>query len=441
MKKLLFLWLAVPSALFAQQLNTELILKDIILKHDLKPLSKVTPAPMERSRLGAMLFHEQNLSGNKDVSCRTCHHPMTGTTEPIPFSIGTGGTGMGSGRHQKNAGVTKRHSPHLLNLGYQDIEFMFWDGRVHRDQKTGILTTPEPSLNGKDPAKKNIAQSMTTALAVQTIFPIVNQLEMMGDNNEVAIAFKKNGNLGAWNAVIKRLTTGDLGKRYLKQFKKAYPEENSFHIGHVGEALGAFLGRSFNIIDTPYDRYLKGDTSAMTESEKKGLIVFANRGKCIRCHNGVHLSNWEFKTVGTPQLTPSEYPAPFDQGRFEVTRNKSDLFKFRTPALRNLEITAPYMHNGTFATLEEVITHYNDPKKSLESYDFNQVDLTNYTSDFVIDRDENRNKLRINLISIGEVRRGVNLTPEEQKDLLAFLKTGLLDYRFQRERLIDDTRE
>jgi cytochrome c peroxidase len=442
MKNLLLALLALHCTAFAQAPSTEKsldeTLKEIILKHDLRPLKKVIPAPMERSRLGAMLFHENSLSGNRDVSCTSCHHPRFGTTEPIPFSIGTGGSGMGSGRHQRNGGVTKRHSPHLLNLGYQEIEFMFWDGRIHRDQKSGVLTTPEPAINGANPVRKDIARTLSTALAAQTIFPIVNQLEMMGENNDIAKAFNKEGNLGAWKAIMKRLTTGNLGKRYLDQFKKAFPQATEFHIGHVGEAFGAFLGRSFNIIDTPYDRYLKGDSTAMSESEKRGLIVFSNRGKCIRCHNGAHLSNWEFKTVGTPQLTPEKYVAPYDQGRFEVTGLKRDLFKFRTPALRNLAITAPYMHNGSLATLEDVIKHYNDPKKSLDSYDLTDVDLSNYTSNFVIDRDEKRNKLRINLISIGEVRRGVNLTKIEQDDLLAFLRTALLDYRFQRERLREE---
>lgn len=410
-------------------------IKALAIKHNLEALKPAKAAPMSVTRLGAMLFHENQLSGNKDVNCTSCHHPRFGTTEPIPFSIGTGGTGMGTGRHQRNGGVTRRHSPHLINLGYSEIEHMFWDGRVFRDQQTGVLNTPEPALNGQSPLRKDIAQTFNTSLAVQTIFPIVNQLEMMGTNNDIAAAFEKEGNLGAWQAIMKRLTTGQLGERYLTQLKKAFPNAKKFHIGHIGEALGAFLGRSFNVIETPYDRYLKGDTSALTESEKRGLVLFAEKGNCTSCHNGPHLSDWQFHSTATPQLTPIAYKEPYDQGRFEVTKDPFDLFRFRTPPMRHLAVTAPYMHNGTFATLEDVIEHYVDPKKSLESYQLSDVDLSNYTSDFVIDRDQGRNQQRLDAIDFPVVRKGIPFTEEEKEDLKNFLTTGLLDYRFQRGRL------
>lgn len=410
-------------------------IKQLAIKHNLEALKPAKAAPMPVTRLGAMLFHENQLSGNRDINCTSCHHPMFGTTEPIPFSIGTGGSGMGRGRHQRNGGITRRHSPHLINLGYPEIEHMFWDGRVFRDQHTGVLKTPEPALNGENPIEKDIAQTFTMALGVQTIFPLVNDLEMMGENNDIANAFKTGGNLAAWEAIIKRLTTGDLGTRYLEQFKKAFPNATKFHIGHVGEALGAFLGRSFNVIDTPYDRYLNGDTTALTESEKRGLILFADKGSCTECHNGPHLSDWDFDSAATPQLTPIAYKAPFDQGRYEVTGDPDDLFRFRTPSLRNLAITAPYMHNGAFATIEDVIEHYRDPKKSLETYELTDVDLSNYTSQFVIDRDETRNQQRLDVIPFEDVRKGIPFTEDEMEDLMNFLATGLLDYRFQRGRL------
>ncbi|MCR9205814.1 MAG: hypothetical protein NXH75_14610 [Halobacteriovoraceae bacterium] len=421
------------SSIVFGQLPLDDILKIEIKNNGLAALERVTPAPREVSRLGAMLFHETQLSGNKNIACNSCHHPMFGTADAMPFSIGTGGTGMGGRRRQNTGGLTKRHSPHLMNLGYPEIEHMFWDGRVHYNPKTKILTTPEPGLNGAQPKYKEIASVLTSSLAAQTIFPIVNDLEMRGGKgNDIADA---GNNYNSWKAVMNRLLkTGPSTERYQEQFKKAFPKAKNYNIGHVGEALGKFLGTSFNVIDTPYDRYLKGDLSALKESEKRGLLVFTTRGKCVKCHNGKHLSNFEFKTVATPQLTPEGYPAPYDQGRYEVTGVKSDLFKFRTPNLRNISLTAPFMHNGAFKTLDAVIEHYNDPEVSLNNYSLDQADLNAYSDNFVIDRDKLRNKLRVNLISIGEVRRGIKLTEQEKQDLLAFLETGLLDYRFQRNR-------
>lgn len=415
--KFLAILFFLSAPCFAQA-GLDQALDEIILKNDLRPLERPNPSPKALSRLGAMLFMDNELSGPRQISCHACHHPMFGTSDGIPFSKGV-------------LGLTRRHSPHLLNLGYPEIEFMFWDGRVHYDPVMKTFTTPEPALNGANPKRPEITTVMTSALAAQTIFPIANHLEMRGESgNDVADAI---GNIGAWEAVMKRLTQGPKSKRYMAQFKAAYPNTKDFNIGHVGEALGSFIKDSFNLIDTPYDRYLKGNLSALTPSEKRGLIVFSTRGKCIKCHNGSHLSNFEFKTVATPQLTPDTYKAPFDEGRYEVTKNKSDLFKFKTPGLRNLAVTAPYMHNGSFKTLEEAVDHYNDPQASMENYDLSIADLSAYPNDtFVIDRDKKRNKLRVNLISIGEVRRGIDLTPSEREDLINFLRRGLLDYRFHR---------
>lgn len=409
-------------------LDRELL--ELIKTHKLEPLEKTQTDNIERIRLGAMLFRETKLSGPENISCNVCHHPRFGTSDGIPFSIGQGGQGIGTFRVQNQAGITKRHSPHLINLGYDDIPNMFWDGRVERDLVTGAFRTPELGLNGVSPKYPEIVKELKSALSAQVIFPMVSALEMMGENNEIADA---GSNIKAWEAIVDRLLTGQDSKRYLEQFKKAFGPAK-YNIGHVGEALGTFLAYNFSIVDTPYDRYLKGDLNAMTVSEKKGTKLFLGRANCISCHNGRHLSDFKFKTVAVPQFNSDTIKPPYDQGRFEVTGEKSDLFKFRTPGLRNLSLTAPYMHTGGMASIEEVVDHYDNVKKSLESFDLAKVDLSMYTDNFVVDKDPLRNKLRVNLISIGELRRGLNFTPEEREDLIDFLKTGLLDVRFQQGR-------
>lgn len=423
-------FITILNPLLASPLDEEL--KDLIVENKLISLEKVIPAPREVLRLGAMLFHETELSGTKNISCSTCHHPRFGTSDGIPFSIGQGGVGIGSFREQKTGGVTKRHSPHLINLGYKDIPNMFWDGRVEMNPSTGFFSTPEPGLNGKNPKYKEITKELKSSLSAQVIFPIVNALEMKGESgNEVANA---KSNFEAWGLVVKRLLKGDKQKEYQAQFTKAFGANQKYNIGHVGEALGQFLGANFNITDTPYDRYLNGDIEALTKTEKEGLKIFLTRGKCISCHNGRHLSDFKYKSVGVPQFKSVNDNTEFDKGRFEVTGVKADQFKYRTPPLRNLALTAPFMHTGAFKSLEEVIEHYSNVKTSLEEFDLSRVDFSNYNAGFVLDKDALRNKLRINLISIGEMRRGLNLTDSEKKDLLSFLETGLLGYRFQDDR-------
>lgn len=418
--------------------NLDKDLSILIKENDLKPLSLPKRKSRKLIRLGALLFSEKEMSGDRNISCMDCHHPSLGTADGLAFSIGAGGAGIGTRRVQNHAGVTKRHSPHLLNLGFDDIPSMFWDGRVAYDKAANTLSTPEKSINGAKPRRKDISRLLTSALAAQSIFPLADHLEMRGHSgNELAEA---NSNQELWRRVVKRLMKKNVTPEatYTSLFQSAYPEvekEKHFNIGHVGNALAAFIGGQFLAINTPYDDYLNGNVSAMSKSEKKGLKVFLTRGQCIRCHLGRHLSDFDFKSVGTPQIGLVGSDSLTDKGRFEVTGKKIDQFKYRTPALRNLAVTAPYMHNGAFTNIEQVVEHYNNVKVSNKNYIIPAVYQELYNTKLVIDDDVIRNKLRINLISIDEVRRGVNLTSQEKNDLIAFLKTGLLDYRFQRNRL------
>ncbi len=430
MGRALVCFLVMGPSLWATE-DLDQRLEKIIADNQLSALERLPKSSTPLVRLGGMLFAEELLSGPKDISCMTCHHPMNGTGDALAFPIGTGGMGMGKGRMQRSGLLSKRNSQPLYNLGYPEIEHMFWDGRVYRNSVTGELQTPEPALNGVDPQLKEVTKVLSSSTSAQALFPIINDAEMRGKNNDVANA---PSDVASWEVVMKRLLKEEGRDKYVDLFKAAYPKSTKFNIGHVGEAIGSFIKDQFFLADTPYDRYLRGDLKAMTDSEKRGLIAFEQRGKCMQCHNGPHLSNFLYKTVATPQFNSDTVAEPYDEGRFEVTGVKRDLFKFKTPGLRNLRLTAPYMHNGAFATIEEAVDHYNDPKAGLEAFTLNQVNLSNYTDNFVIDRDPTRNKLRVNLISIGEVRRGINLTDQERSDLIQFLKTGLLDYKYQYNR-------
>lgn len=428
MKGYIFLILATFSVhAFSSDIDQQL--KKLIKDNNLQALEPSFKEDIHVIRLGQRLFSERELSGNRDITCMHCHHPALGTSDRLPLPIGAGGIGLGPNRQQSKAQVIPRNSPALINLGYREINDMFWDGRVSYDHKTKVLQTPEPALNGKSPEAKEIAKMLTSSLAAQVIFPITSKEEMRGfENNELS---KAQSNLEVWNLVMKRLLHGEYKDFYREQFSKAFPKTKieDFNIGHVGNALAAFISYNFNLINTPYDRYLKGDLNAMTHSEKKGLKVFLTRGKCINCHAGKHLSNFQYKTTGTPQIGTVDSPKLDDQGRFEVTGVKRDLYKFRTPPLRNIILTAPYMHSGVFFTLEEVIEHYDNVKKSMANFEVSSDIQKFYDEKIVLDKDPRRNKLRFQLMSIGELRKGLKLTDSEKKDLLNFMKDALTDDR------------
>ena len=119
--------------------------------------------------LGKKLFIETNLSGNRNVSCHTCHNPMMGTSDALPLS-----------QTEDGKGVLRRNSQALFNLGQPGQLFMFWDGRVHYNPVDHIFTTPEPALNGKNPQAAHITSVMTSSPSAQAIFPLLSHEEMRG---------------------------------------------------------------------------------------------------------------------------------------------------------------------------------------------------------------------------------------------------------------------
>jgi cytochrome c peroxidase len=172
---------------------------------------------------------------------------------------------------------------------------------------------------------------------------------------------------------------------YKEQFHKVFGT-GEVTAENMAKAIAAFE-RTLTTPNSPFDRYARGDKSALNESEKRGLFVFLLKGACIQCHKGINFTDEEFHNLGVPPRGPDDK----DPGRFGITQKEEDRGRFKTPGLRNVALTPPYMHNGVFKTLEEVIEFYNKgggdvPGKS-------------------------------------ERMKPLNLTDEEKKDLMAFLKT------------------
>jgi cytochrome c peroxidase len=168
----------------------------------------------------------------------------------------------------------------------------------------------------------------------------------------------------------------------------------------VTDAIAAFE-RTLETSDTPFDNYTSGkDTMQFSASAKRGQQIFNVKGKCFDCHFGPDFTNDFFRNIGIFNGKDLN-----DSGRFEVTRNPEDIGRFKTPGLRNIAMTAPYMHNGMHKTLREVIDYYNEPDKFIS----NSV---------------NRDTL---------LAKPLGLTEQEKKDLEAFL-LSLTDARFLKKK-------
>jgi cytochrome c peroxidase len=414
MKYLLSIFLLISTQSFATS-NLDLKLQDYIRTFNLKPLSAPSEFNKKLFILGREFFFEKNLSGNKNISCADCHHPRTMTVDKLPLSLGEGAVGIeivSGGRKQEQGKIIPRNSPALFNLHNQPI--LFWDGRVQVDLMTGKFTTPSD-------LPKEFPGVLKNALAAQALFPLLSHEEMRGEvgTNEVANA---KSNEEAWDLLLQRILTNESYKANLTELFSG----EKLSIAHVARAIAYFQEQAFFAADTNFDRYLKGDLGALTEVQKIGMDIFFSKGQCGKCHRGEHLTDFSFHNIGVPQIGPGKENGD-DFGRYSITGNKEDLYAFRVPGLRNVAVTAPYMHDGAFETLEQVIEHYDDIEASLLDYLFVN-DYTNYTSELsgplVM---TNANKL---LHLSPKLKKNLHFEEAEEYALIEFLKGGLTEKRF-----------
>lgn len=375
--------------------------------------------------LGETLFSDQNLSGNRNISCLSCHSTSHGTGDAMPFSVGTGATGEGPSRRQINGESlpTTRNSPPIYNLGRPGQNRAFWDGRVALIN--GTITSSVTEISGTNPTRADIRNVFTNVYDLQPLFPLLSNIEMLGSGNDLAL---HSGNIAIWEVNLSdRLLTNS---NYVQLFNRAFPSVAKVNLnpGHIGRALGAFMKTKFKATNTPFDNYLKGSLTALTDSQKRGMILFYGKGQCVRCHSGSNFSDQNFHSVAAPQIGFS--PFSDDTGREASSGSAADRYKFKTPSLRNVSLTAPYMHNGAFDTLEAVVKHYSNVQNSLANYSIPSSYQNFYQTALIYDSNSTRNQTRINQIDVGQVRNGLGLSPQEQTEIVDFLRNALRDPNF-----------
>lgn len=328
----------------------------------IKPLNSPPDYPDELVELGRLLFFDKQISGNRDTSCATCHHPLLATVDGLPLSIGTGHEGLGTERLlQPIEGLIPRNVPELFNRG--QLTVMFWDGRLQQLSDGTIIT----------PAGDQTPEGLPDVVTAQSIFPITSRDEMRGQPGDLDIYGDDNDLAdvpdyqftGIWSGVMDRLLAHD---EYVALFDEAFPGREPT-ITHVARALGAFQISAFSTEQSAWNRYLQGDQTAISVSAKQGALLFYGRAGCADCHQGTMMTDEQFHNIAIPQMGPGKgMYQPLDYGRYLVTGDDQDRFAFRTPSLHNVALTAPYMHNGTFTTLEQVIRHKMNIRESLRTY-------------------------------------------------------------------------
>lgn len=395
----------------------------------LKPLAQPEGKKAGLYRLGRELFFEEELAGNRNISCATCHHPHNQTVDWLAMSLGEGATGTALDRRQLHARAIRRSTPHLFNLGVTGMNFMFWDARVRFDPYTHRFETPLEIFNGHDPKRKDITEVLSSAHAMQALFPIISPDEMLGlpGSNPLADIEDVEKLL---EALENRIFKGKKAYTYRSLMQLAWPRvpEHKWNIGHLLEAIAHFETHAFAVVDTPWDQYLRGDVSALNENQKKGAVLFFEKGRCIHCHSGDALGGTQLHNIAVPKVGMNE--PVLDRGLGEVTGFSGHNFVFKVPTLRNVAFTFPYMHNGAYFTLEQVVDHYSDVFASFRNY--NVIELLNvmYTKNYVSPirhfSVEPETDILSNL-SFKLVTEPNLFTSEEKEQLVEFMREALSD--------------
>jgi cytochrome c peroxidase len=369
--------------------------------------------------LGRALFFDKILAGNRDVSCATCHDPTAHATDALSLPIGTGGTGAGAARTLgTNREFVPRNAPSLLNQGL-GFFYMFWDGRINEEGGIGRFRTPTGVV---------LPAGLDNLLAAQAMLPVLNRTEMRGTPGDRDVSGNPN-ELAAipdasaseiWAATMRRLLAV---QAYQAKFSAAYPGTPVTALGfqHAANAIAAFEVSAFTRSNSAFDRFMAGTDRAMTAEEKRGALLFFGKARCSSCHAGPLLGGQSFANVGVPQIGPGvASAAPLDIGRGEELPQVSQYrFAFRVQPLRNVELTAPYMHDGAYATLEAVVRHYNNADSAQRNYDPSRLAPAVRA---LYHGDAATVKAVLETLDF-RLREPLRLTTTEQGELVAFLKS------------------
>lgn len=276
------------------------------------------PTTPEKIELGRLLFYDPIMSGNKDVACASCHHPEFGYAESLALPIGVNGFGLGEQRKFRQPNdipFTKRNSQSILNTAFNGI-----DEQGHYDPVTAPM----------------FWDLRASGLEEQALKPIQTLEEMRGHGFGEEDIVKE---------VVNRLRKIPA---YKKLFTEVFNEPDAVTEANISKALACFQ-RSLTASNSRFDQFIRGDKKALSLRELEGMRLFLSSG-CARCHSGPMLSDFKPHVLGVAE---HEF-LPFADSGFNGS------FAFRTPTLRNLRRTRPYMHNGKIQTLERVLTFYED---------------------------------------------------------------------------------
>ncbi len=332
------------------------------------------PVDMAAARLGQLLFYDPILSGNRNISCATCHHPRFATSDGMALSLGEGGIGLGPERIVDPQNVPEQRVPRnaqaLFNLGAREFTVLFHDGRIEEDatRPSGLRT----------PLGADMEAGFDSVLSAQTMFPVLSPDEMAGhySENDVSKAVRLGrlaGAGGAWDIIAGRVAAIP---HYAQLFAEAYPEiaaGREIAFTDISNAVAAFVAFEWRSDESPFDRVLRGEAEATGAAARGADVVLrAARLRGVPRRAVPHrprLPRHGRATDRARQRGPLRECHSRDEGRMEVTGRAEDAYKFRTPSLRNVVRTGPWGHAGAHDDLAAFLRDHTAPAATLSHYD------------------------------------------------------------------------
>jgi cytochrome c peroxidase len=374
--------------------------------------------------VGRMLWFDTFTGLNDDNSCAGCHSPTNGLGDTQPIAIGIDNNGVvGPGRRGPR---NQRRTPMAINTAFYPT--LMWNSRFR-------ALSGNPFDNGAGflfPAPEGASLSaMRHLLVAQAFIPPTERVEVAG--------FAVPGdNFALRDSVVARLNSSS---SYRALFGRVFDDVRAgapITFEHFGRAVAEF---EFTQVyaDAPIDRFARGISSAMSDAEKRGAVLFFGKAGCVSCHSVSGASNEMFSdfrehVIGVPQIVPSDGNVTFDGpganedfGLEQVTGLSSDRYAFRSSPLRNVALQAAFMHNGAFVRLEDAIRHHLDPAASVQRY-----------STAMLPSDFQRGIGPSDPVLAGldaRLATPTALTEEQLRDLVAFVRDGLLDPAARPDRL------
>jgi cytochrome c peroxidase len=360
-------------------------------------------------QVGKVIFENPVLSGDKDTTCADCHIDSRALADGIPIAIGVGGKGEGEERLSSGGAIVPRNAFTLFARGDERFSTFFWDGKVQ-------------TIDGKifSPIGEGRSLGFDSALSVAAVLPLLARDEFLGTskpfntNRHVDLVESRyfSDKVPAQNTFIQeRLNeTNDVNVlTLLAALEEANLAKEDLTLPVVGNALASFIKQKTQeeCRPSPWEQYIAGNSSSLTDKQKAGALVFYGKGRCASCHSGDLMSDMSFHSIGVPQGDHGPHMFGQDLGRALVTLNTKDRYAFRTPSLVAVSKTAPYGHNGLFPTLEDVVKHHISP-----IFYFRNLDITER---MILESNES-------IDSRSELLRWIRVDENELQQLLDFLE-------------------